>query len=186
MSGSSVIFRTVLASTGLAWLRCHGHPEMRNSPLVGCLILGLCLSLWPLRSAQASGVFWLPTRQASDASFDHLNPVLAAYHNHAHTLSVRVNGTSAVTSVFFSTDESGRWTTQLVSDQGPANTYSREFTSLAVDASTGRLYAAWVYQKSLGLGRHASALVRDPRLHSKVYVRYRSSRKRVSVAYGQA
>ena len=35
-----------------------------------------------------------------------------------------------------------------MSAQGPVNTYSREFTSLAVDASTGRLYAAWVYQKN--------------------------------------
>jgi hypothetical protein len=97
---------------------------------------------------QASGVFWLPTQQASDPSFDHLNPVLATYKNHAYVLSVRVNGSSAATSVFFSTNESGKWTSQLMSDQGPVNTYSRAFTSLAVDGSTGRLYAAWVYQKS--------------------------------------
>jgi len=139
---------TVRACTGRPTASARGNTAMRRIAFVGCLILGLCLSLWPLPSAHASGVFWLPTRQASDPSFDHLNPVLAAYKNHAYVLSVRVNGTSAVTSVFFSTDESGKWTTQLMSDQGPVNTYSREFTSLAVDASTGRLYAAWVYQKS--------------------------------------
>lgn len=121
---------------------------LRPPLLILCVIAGLLLSLFPLHSAHAGGVFWQPTQQASDPSFDHLNPVLAAYKNHAYVLSVRVNGSSAVTSVFFSTNESGHWTTQLMSAQGPVNTYSREFTSLAVDASTGRLYAAWVYQKS--------------------------------------
>jgi hypothetical protein len=120
----------------------------RPSFLILCVIASLFLSLLPLHSVHASGVFWLPTQQASDASFDHLNPVLASYKNHAYVLSVRVNGASNVTSVFFSTNESGTWTTQLMSAQGPVNTYSREFTSLAVDASTGRLYAAWVYQKT--------------------------------------
>jgi Fibronectin type III domain len=128
--------------------RGFGNTAMRRIALVACLVLGLCFSLWPLHSAHASGVFWLPTRQASDPSFDHLNPVLGAYHNHAYILSVRVNGSSEVTTVFFSTNEAGTWKTQLISDRGPVNTYSREFTSLAVDASTGRLYAAWVYQKS--------------------------------------
>jgi len=59
---------------------------------VCCAIATLFLSLLPLHRAHASGVFWLPTQQASDSSFDHLNPVLAAYKNHAYVLSVRVNG----------------------------------------------------------------------------------------------
>jgi hypothetical protein len=45
--------------------------------LILCVIASLFLSLLPLHSVHASGVFWLPTQQASDASFDHLNPVLA-------------------------------------------------------------------------------------------------------------
>ncbi|HEX8917148.1 MAG TPA: hypothetical protein VF898_01475 [Chloroflexota bacterium] len=106
----------------------RGNTAMRRIALVGCFILALCLPLWALSSAHASGTFWLPTRQASDPSFDHLNPVLAAYKNHAYVLSVRVNGSSGVTSVFFGTDESGKWTSQLMSNQGPPNTYSRAFT----------------------------------------------------------
>jgi hypothetical protein len=125
-----------------------GTRAMRHTFLVCCAIATLFLSLLPLHRAHASGVFWLPTQQASDSSFDHLNPVLAAYKNHAYVLSVRVNGSTAVTSVFFSTDESGKWTTVLMSPKGPADTYSREFTTLAVDATTGRLYAAWVYRKN--------------------------------------
>ncbi len=120
----------------------------RHVLLVSCVIASLFLSFLPSQSAHASGAFWLPTQQASDASFDHLNPVLAAYKNHAYALSVQANDTLARTSVFFSTNESGTWTTQLMSSQGPVDTYSREFISLAVDASTGRLYATWVYQKT--------------------------------------
>ncbi|GAC1445412.1 MAG: hypothetical protein NVSMB52_06440 [Chloroflexota bacterium] len=111
------------------------------------MILGLCISQWSLPSVSARGVFWLRTQAASDASFDHLNPVLVAFHNHAYILSVRVNGTSSVTSVFFTTNESGKWATSLLSDKGPENTYSSEFTSLAVDATTGRLYALWLVAK---------------------------------------
>src|SRR5437868_6964703 len=84
----------------------------QRTALLAGLIVALCLPLWSLTSAHASGVFWLPTQKASDPSFDHLNPVLATYHNRAYVLSVRVNGASEVTSVFFSTDESGKWTTQ--------------------------------------------------------------------------
>jgi hypothetical protein len=140
-------FNTLQSSLGRPRPHAGRTTTVRRIPLIGLLVLALCVSLWPLSSAHASGVFWLPTQQASDPSFDHLNPVLAAYKNHAYVLSVRVNGSSVVTSVFFSTNESGTWTTQLMSNSGPVNTYSREFTTLAVDASTGRLYAAWVYQK---------------------------------------
>lgn len=116
--------------------------------LVSCTMMALCMLLWPLIGAHATGAFWLPTQQASDPAFDHLNPVLATYKNHAYVLSVRVNGSSDITSVFFSTNESGTWKSQLMSGEGPVNTYSRAFTSLAVDAGTGRLYATWVYQKN--------------------------------------
>jgi len=100
------------------------------------ILVALVVALILAGRGQASGVFWLSTKQASDASFNHLNPVLVNYHNHAYSLSVRVTGSSAVTSVFFSTNESGKWATQLLSTQGPHNTYSGEFTSLAVDAGT--------------------------------------------------
>jgi hypothetical protein len=134
---------------------------LRHLLVAGCMIASLFLSLLPLKGAHASGVFWLPTQQASDASFDHLNPVLASYKNHAYALSVQANDALATTSVFFSTNESGKWTTQLMVAQGPVDTYSREFISLAVDAGTGRLYATWVYQKTVD----ADALgvwMRDP------------------------
>lgn len=124
------------------------------------VLVALCFSLLPLLDAHASGVFWLPTKQASDASFNHVYPVLAAYHNHAYTLSVRDDG-GAVTSVYFSTNESGHWTTQRISGQGPDNTFSGEFSSLAVDASTGRLYAIWAYHKNSD-GYAIGVWTRDP------------------------
>jgi len=120
----------------------------RRRSTVVVMLVALCAALLPAGASRASGVFWLPTQEASDASFDHLNPVVATYHGHAYILSVRVNGSSATTSVFFSTNESGRWDTQLLSNQGPHNTYSGEFTSLAVDSTSGKLYATWAYQKS--------------------------------------
>jgi Fibronectin type III domain len=126
----------------------RANTATRKAFLAGCLIASLFVSLLPLRGSHASGTFWLPTQQASDPSFDHLNPVMAAYRNHAYILSVRVNGSSPVTSVFFSTNESGHWATQLLTDQGPNNTYSDAFTTLTVDPSTGRLYAAWIYTKN--------------------------------------
>jgi hypothetical protein len=86
---------------------------------------------------------------------------VAAYHNHAYVLSVRVNGSSPVTGVFFSTNESGHWTTQLLTNQGPKNTYSGEFTTLTVDPSTGRLYAAWIYTKNAN-DEAISVQTRDP------------------------
>ena len=122
--------------------------DIRRIALAGCLIAVLCLPLFSLNGASASGTFWLPTKLASDASFDHLNPVLATYKNHAYVLSVRPNDSSGTTSVFFSTNETGTWTTQLMSNEGPIDSFSRAFTSLAVDASTGRLYATWVYHKN--------------------------------------
>ena len=147
---------TNVSSAGQA--RCGAT---RHLLVLGCVIASLFVSLLPLQGAHASGVFWLPTQQASDASFDHLNPVLASYKNHAYVLSVQANDALATTSVFFSTNESGKWTTQLMSAQGPVDTYSREFISLAVDASTGRLYATWVYQKTVDVDT-LGVWMRDP------------------------
>lgn len=140
--------KTLQPGTERPGASARGNTALRRIALAGGLILALCLPLWTLSSAHASGTFWLPTRTASDPSFDHLNPVLATYKNHAYVLSVRVNGSSNVTSVYFSTNESGTWKSRLMSAKGPPNTYSRAFTSLAVDPATGRLYAAWVYQKN--------------------------------------
>ena len=55
----------------------------RRIALATCLLIALGFSLWPLSPAHASGVFWLPTHQASDRTFDHLNPVLTASVNSA-------------------------------------------------------------------------------------------------------
>ncbi len=139
---------TLLPTSQTPAASARGNTAMRRIAILGGFILALCLPLWAPSSAHASGTFWLPTRTASDPSFDHLNPVLATYKNHAYVLSVRVNGSSNATSVYFSTNESGTWRSQLMSAKGPPNTYSRDFTSLAVDPATGRLYAAWVYQKN--------------------------------------
>jgi hypothetical protein len=121
---------------------------LRRMALLLGLVVALCVPLLAATGVRASGAFWMPTQKASDPSFDHINPVLATYKNHAYVLSVRVNGSSNATSVYFSTNESGAWKSQLMSAKGPPNTYSRDFTSLAVDPNTGRLYAAWVYQKN--------------------------------------
>jgi hypothetical protein len=138
----------VRALTGTGSTNSTRKPVMRRMALLVGLIMALCVPLLAVTGVSATGSFWLPTQSASDPSFDHLNPVLATYKNHAYVLSVRVNGSSSATSVFFSTNESGTWKSQLMSAKGPPNTYSRAFTSLAVDPNTGRLYAAWVYQKN--------------------------------------
>jgi hypothetical protein len=111
-------------------------------------LVALTVALLPPEFGYARGVFWLPTKQASDATFDHFNPVLAAYHNHAYALSIRMNGSSPVTSVFFSTNESKHWVTTLLSNQGPKNSFGAEDVSLTADPSTGKLYATWVYRLS--------------------------------------
>src|SRR5438874_1372825 len=102
-------------------------PVIRRMALLVGLIITLCVPLWQVTGTRASGAFWMPTQQASDPSFDHINPVLATYKNHAFVLSVRVNGSSSSTSVYFSTNESGTWKSQLMSAKGPPNTYSRDF-----------------------------------------------------------
>jgi hypothetical protein len=68
----------VQSSAGRPSASLTANSTTRRTFLVGCLIAGLFVSLLPLRGAHASGVFWLPTQQASDPSFDHLNPVLAS------------------------------------------------------------------------------------------------------------
>jgi len=49
-------FNTVQACTGRPTASARRNTAMRRIAFVGCLILGLCLSLWPFSSAHASGV----------------------------------------------------------------------------------------------------------------------------------
>ncbi len=55
----------------------------RRRTTVVAVLVALCAVLLPATISHASGVFWLPTQQGSDASFNHVYPVLLAYHNHA-------------------------------------------------------------------------------------------------------
>ncbi|MDQ2744877.1 MAG: hypothetical protein M3Z66_21640, partial [Chloroflexota bacterium] len=64
--------KTLQAGSQSPAVSARGNTAMRRIALVGCFILALCLPLWALSSAHASGTFWLPTHRASDPSFDHL------------------------------------------------------------------------------------------------------------------
>src|SRR5262249_1362868 len=81
-------------------------------------------------------------------AFPLYHPALATYRNHAYVLSTRpVEDKSD--SVYFTTNESGAWTTQLLSADGPdGRFYLDDRTSLAIDPTTKRLYAMWVHRLS--------------------------------------
>lgn len=108
-------------------------------------LLALTLGLSPL-TASAKGIIWLATKRAASTPLL-LHPVMATYRNHAYILSVHEVGSSATTNVYFTTNETKRWKTTLLSSQGPNASYSSEFVSLAIDPSTDTLYATWVYRK---------------------------------------
>src|SRR5690348_17248845 len=85
-------------------------------------------------TAGARGIIWLATQRAA-ATPVLLHPVMATYRNHAYILSVHEVGSSATTTVYFTTNESKSWKTSQLSSQGPGASYSSEFVSLAIDPS---------------------------------------------------
>ncbi|HEX6509201.1 MAG TPA: hypothetical protein VF221_16355 [Chloroflexota bacterium] len=117
----------------------------RTSICCGVLAALMILTLAPM-SAGARGIIWLATKRAASTPVL-LHPVMATYRNHAYILSVHELGSSATTSVYFTTNESKSWKTSVLSSQGPNASYSQEFVSLAIDPSRNTLYAAWVYRK---------------------------------------
>ena len=111
----------------------------------------LAAALLPQARAGAAGPIWLPTVQATHAAFSQQVPALATYRNHAYILSTRSNPSSGATlGVYFTTNESGVWTTSLLSAHGPAELVQEYETALAIDPATKRLYAVWVHEIAPG------------------------------------
>jgi len=126
--------------------------RMKRSPtrhltLAGVILAALIVALTPSTLAAAAGPIWLPAAQATHASFDNLQPVVATYRDHAYILTSRSSGGDAL-GVYFSTNESGTWTTRQLSPKGPPSSVQDFRTTLAVDTATRKLYAAWVYSRS--------------------------------------
>jgi hypothetical protein len=107
-------------------------------------------ALVPAAAATAAGPIWLPTVQAAHLPAQNVALALATYRNHAYILSTRVDSAGGVRGVYFTTDESGAWTTRLLASQGPAELVQDYRTSLAIDPTTRRLYAAWVHAGTPG------------------------------------
>ncbi len=111
----------------------------------------LAAALLPQAHAGAAGPIWLPTVQATHAAFSQQAPALATFRNHAYILITRSNPSSGATlGVYVTTNESGAWTTSLLSAHGPTQLLQEYETSLAVDPSPKRLYAAWVHEIAPG------------------------------------
>ena len=125
-------------------MKQHGTLLARSRAIVTVGILALTLGMLP-QVVQAKGAIWLKTQRAATTP-DMLHPSMATYRNHAYILSVHET-TGVITSVYFTTNESGKWKTSLVSANGPGGAYSQEFVGLAIDASQNKLYATWIYKK---------------------------------------
>lgn len=123
-------------------------------------VLGaLAAALLPATMGGAVGVIWLPAVQATHLTLppeqNLLHPVMASYNNAAFILTTRYNGSqgaATTTNVFLtvgtpaSVPGTDTWTTHQISTRGPDYLTSMDgLTSLAIDPSTHRLYAAWVY-----------------------------------------
>ncbi len=121
------------------------HP-FRRLALYGITLGGLLAALAPLAPARAAGPIWLPAVAATaHTPFNQQQPSLATYRNHAYILTTRSNPSSGATlGVYLTTNESGHWTTTLLSSHGPSGTGQDYMTALAVDPSSKRLYAVWV------------------------------------------
>lgn len=124
----------------------------RRVVCAGVSVAGLCALLWPLGLTTAAGPIWLPSAPATiHTLFNQQQPSVATYRNHAYILTTRSNPASGATlGVYFTTNESGAWTTTLLSPHGPAGLLQDYMTALAVDPASKRLYAAWVYPTTPG------------------------------------
>jgi len=153
--------RRVKATTGApqrTGRRLH-RPPAQPLTLIVAALAALAAALVPLSLASAVGFMWLPAVQATYLTLppeqNLLHPAMASYHNAAFILTTRYNGSqgAATTSNVFltigtpaSVPGTDRWTTHQISSRGPDYvTIMNGTTSLAIDPSTHRLYAAWVY-----------------------------------------
>ena len=90
--------------------------------------------------------------RAAHLPFSDVALALATYRHHAYMLSTRLDPTrsDAPAGVYFTTDESGAWTTRLLSARAPLQLIEENQTALALDPGTRRLYAAWAYNARPG------------------------------------
>ncbi len=139
---------------------------MKRSPIhhltiAGALLAALCVALAPITPAAAAGPIWLPVARATHASFNNLEPVVATYRDHAYVLSSRQDG-GDTRGVYFSTNESGTWTTRQISPKGPPSSVQNFRTALAVDTATRKLYAVWVHAHPSDGKEALGVWTRDP------------------------
>ncbi len=131
-------------------------PAARPLTLV---VAALAAAVGPLSLASAIGFIWLPAVQATQLTLppeqNLLHPTMVSYDNAVFILTTQWKGSqgaATTTNVFLtvgtqaSVPGTETWTTHQFSTQGPDYvTIMNGLTSLAIDPSTHRLYAAWVY-----------------------------------------
>src|SRR2546430_227467 len=119
----------------------------RQRAAAAATLAALLTALLALTTATAIGPVWLPTVRAAHLPFSDVALALATYRHHAYMLSTRLDPprSDAPAGVYFTTDESGAWTTRLLSARAPLQLIEENQTALALDPSTRRLYGAWAY-----------------------------------------
>jgi hypothetical protein len=124
----------------------------RRRAVAAATLAALLTALLALTTATASGPVWLPTVRAAHLPSRYVALALATYRNHAYVLSTRLDPTRSDVPVGVSvtTNESGAWTTRLLSAKAPLQLIEENQTSLALDPGTRRLYAAWAYNARPG------------------------------------
>ncbi len=145
--------------------RLQGHDAPRRGrfsywrlSLAGAVLIGLLGALLPLAPAAASGPIWLPTEQVTFSKVDNESTSMATYHNHAYILWVEGDLSHPTYWVYYTTNASGKWTTQLLSKAGPG-TGGVDGTGrvrIAVDPTLNRLYAVW---SAAGVGGKQGSVV---------------------------
>ena len=143
----------------------------RQRAAAAATLAALLTALLALTTATAIGPVWLPTVRAAHLPFSDVALALATYRHHAYMLSTRLDPTrsDAPAGVYFTTDESGAWTTRLLSARAPLQLIEENQTALALDPNTRRLYAAWAYNARPGYDtigvwtRDAAGTWRGPR-----------------------
>ena len=143
----------------------------RRRAAAAATLAALLTALLALTTATAIGPVWLPTVRAAHLPSSYVALALATYRNHAYVLSTRLDPTRSDVPVGVSvtTNESGAWTTRLLSAKAPLQLIEENQTALALDPGTRRLYAAWAYNARPGYDtigvwtRDAAGTWRGPR-----------------------
>lgn len=127
-------------------IRCVSRRLLLTAAACGSLI-----ALVPGATATGAGPIWLPMTPTTRVAFSQQQPAMATYRNHAYVLTTRSNPNSGATlGVYLTSNESGAWTTRLLSAHGPDGLVQNYATAIAIDPATRRLYAVWVRSTAPG------------------------------------